>query len=277
MQSTSPAERVAASVLVVVTGIVADFAGAATLLASSGARDWVRHHSFIIAGVTVTLLAILLVITNRLARSLNSLHGQLSEARKELTGANRRSENLEANLSIISQQLADTSLALKDEQEGHRKTKYEAETIRQRLSPTGRDKSAFSELMTLLNWQNGFIAYLDAGFTGKQWFGNDVAPLYEFVSNWREHYFDDEQTQDAFAQFWECCYGLIEWLAGEGAPTPSTPSLPDGDSVYSIASASERPGGYPEFSAERNRGLDKATALIDSRRRFERVGRERGL
>jgi hypothetical protein len=150
----------------------------------------------------------------------------------------------------------------------------ERDDLRSRLHPTPHDLDFFEKVIRYFPWDQGVMGWLDAAFTGKIWRRSNSEPLYLFNDGWTHTFFDDETVQQAYEQFREATHALGNWLATEGAPNDS---LGGEETVYTILEAERRSGGWPDFSATRNEGLELARDVLSQRREFERVGRQRGL
>lgn len=276
MPSTGPTERIAASTLAVITGIIADVTAVIVLLTSSTARNWANQNPLLGYGIAIIAIAMLFAIANRFTIRLNSLRAELTKGRDAADDASAAADDLREELSRAESKVRDASRQLKETNEELRKERARINDLEARLYPTTRDKEAFSKIVEIFNWKSGLLPYLSESFSGKQWRENDVNSLYEFTSDWREHFFDDKEAQEAFIDLWERAYDLTIWMSSEGAPDrrpqPSTDNY-----LYTIADPEERAGGYSAFDKARKEGLKLVELLARSRRKFERIGRMRGL
>ncbi|MBB6475322.1 hypothetical protein [Sphaerisporangium rubeum] len=238
-----------------IISIVADAAAVAALLLSDDVRDWVKQNPFVLFWVTAGLIVVFAVFANRAAARLRKCEGnRIAELQK------RDDEHASA-------------LRTRDEQlDG---LKVEIQNLERRLHPTLRDKDTFAELLKLFPWEKGAMMFLEHGFNAKKWRGVRVDDLYGFTDGWRERFFDDMEVQDVFIEFRSCCENLTVWLGANGFACSD--ALPNGDYVYEIVPASERQGGWAEYDAVRDEGLEAARNMLEVRRKIERVGRARGL
>jgi hypothetical protein len=78
METTGPIERIAGSVLVGVTAMVADISAVMALLVSSGVRRWVTENSIFVSWAAIALLATFIVSINRLAAATQKMRKELA-------------------------------------------------------------------------------------------------------------------------------------------------------------------------------------------------------
>lgn len=151
--------------------------------------------------------------------------------------------------------------------------------LERRLHPTQRDRDLFTEVLGLLPWETGTMVWLDGVFSAKKWSDQDSRVLYGFDGHWRERFMDDPLAQEAFESLMAAIRDLTQWMAGEGSPDDNYNRNRTSDQpwTYSIADGDERSGGWREFDRVREDGIRLARRVIEERRHFEVVGRQRGL
>lgn len=91
MSSPGPVERIASSTLVTITGIVADVSAVAALLLSEDVRVWIKRNPLLVFWIAVALLALSVLLANRLTAHIRSL-------RRELTLRGEQISDLELRL-----------------------------------------------------------------------------------------------------------------------------------------------------------------------------------
>ncbi|MFJ1870426.1 hypothetical protein [Streptomyces sp. KS_5] len=143
--------------------------------------------------------------------------------------------------------------------------------LNSRLNHTERDKRQFQDLIDVWAPTGTTVGYLSI-WNGKQWQGRHVAPLYDFCQEWRGVFFDP-QFQPIYAELFDACKELQDWMSGNGAPTRGEADNP----IYTIADGGEREGGWPEFDQVREEGLSLLGRVMELGKKIEREGRRRGL
>ncbi|NUW40193.1 hypothetical protein [Nonomuraea rhodomycinica] len=259
----------------IIIGIIADASAVIALITAEGVRGWVQRNPIVVLCVVIGLIAVLILLMGRLAKIVKQLRVDVVALLEEKTDLER----------VMREERADLERALqaeKEDLERHLRAEIaslqgEMSELERRLHPTKRDVELFAEVLDALPWGKGFIAFLEGSFNAKRWIGKNVRDFYKVHDEWRERYFDDPTMEAAFSAFQQRCNDLVIWLVSKGSVHPGSEPLPDGDSVYSIADGNELAGGWPAFDEERERGLEAARRLIEARRDFEKVGRERGL
>ncbi|GGQ25223.1 hypothetical protein GCM10010140_64420 [Streptosporangium pseudovulgare] len=132
--------------------------------------------------------------------------------------------------------------------------------------------------MDYFPWTSGLMVYLKVAFHGTIWRLSETEELYSFLRDWRERYFDNEAVQEAYAELWQCCQALADWLGEHGGLSDLPDDQESDDSVYKILGRADRgDDGWKEYDQVRNQGMDLADAVRASRRKVEKVGRARGL
>lgn len=141
--------------------------------------------------------------------------------------------------------------------------------------PTRRDADAFSSILEELPMGTGLMGTLAVVFVGKDWEKDDVVAARQFVSRWREHFFDDGVVDHSFRDLWKTCDDLLAWMGREGERFG--PAEDGKFQMYRTITATYRSGGYEEYSTVVEQGGELGDKLLEARRNFERSGRGRGL
>lgn len=215
------------------------------------ARSWALKHGGIGWGIAILCLATTAWAVVAAINAADRLHQE----------ADRRSE-------ILAQTAA-------SHEEAERRLLKQIADLERRLHPTRRDLDQFAEVLTLLPFNAGPLAFLDLGFNAKSWRGKQAEPLYDFAMRWESRFFDDEVVQLAFEALYRPIAELVHWMSANAAPVGR--QLEDGDFTYAIAGGHEHVGGWEAVDRIRDEALDYVRDIFEQRQIFERVGRERGL
>lgn len=144
--------------------------------------------------------------------------------------------------------------------------------LESRSNPTERDVRKFQELIDLWSLNGPIVRRLEI-FNGRRWEGRQVDPFYDFCEQWSEVFFDNVDFEAEYTKFFAACKEFEGWMSGNGAPTGGESS----NFIYTIADASEREGGWPEFDQVRGEGIELLRKVLEFRKEVERSGRLQGL
>jgi hypothetical protein len=150
----------------------------------------------------------------------------------------------------------------------------EVEKLRQRLHPSERDRALFAEIQTLLEPNGPFILWVERSFDPNLWYVSQMKPLYTFLSDHRNSYFDDPAVESALTALKEAAKRFDQWTRAEGDTEYSDVV---GDDRVVLARPARRTGGYIERDAAYRRGELLAEEFTGARRQLEQIARERGL
>ena len=154
---------------------------------------------------------------------------------------------------------------------------HKIEELKAIAYPTERDRRQFKEVLELWPWNSGILSFLEMQFNAKMWSGSDVDPLYHFLAEWRERFFDSSEVNVAFKNFYRSCDKLSRWMSHEGAPDDRYRTTSDEDFIYTIADGSKREGGWNAYDAARENAMKYVDKIRYHRRQFEEAGRRNGL
>jgi len=154
---------------------------------------------------------------------------------------------------------------------------HKIEELKAIAYPTERDRRQFKEVLELWPWNSGILSFLEMQFNAKMWSGSDVDPLYHFLAEWRERFFDSSEVNVAFKNFYRSCAKLSRWMSHEGAPDVRYRTTSNEDFIYTIADGSKREGGWNAYDAARENAMKYVGKILYHRRQFEEAGRRNGL
>lgn len=167
---------------------------------------------------------------------------------------------------------------LKEESQTLTKEVTRLEALAARPQPTERDRELGAYVLGTWDLQGPICRFLDLRFIGKQWLETDTDPIYLYVDKTEHKFFDDTETQAAFASLQEAVRELTGWFAFEGGAdnADNRDRVHKGEPLlYRIREA--RYVGYPEVDKIRRAGEQKARDVLKAAKEFERVARLRGL
>lgn len=153
----------------------------------------------------------------------------------------------------------------------------ELEVARARISsletpaPTDRDRRLFKRLIEEWPWNGGTLWWLENAFNAKTWSSSTASQVVVFADVERETFFDNPVVDASFQDFKKACDALSRWLTFESYPHPANWDL------QQVPDGSDRAGGWPEFQALRDQGMQLSNSVIEARRELEHMGRSHGL
>ena len=144
--------------------------------------------------------------------------------------------------------------------------------------PTERDRDLAKTVMALWEPNGNFFIYLTTRFTAKIWQEDEVEPLYDFVSRYKNHFFDDDIVNEAFIALHKAASELEDWLSAEGAATNEYNQHPVKGQpfVYTIREIGVFLSAE-KYDEMRKEGLRLARSAISASREFTVVARKQKL